>query len=145
MPVSNAHRVIRDDRGSTTVEFLSLGVILLVPMVYLVLALASIQGAQLASEGAARQAARVYVQSAGSAGSADAEAARAVEYALADFGIDRDKASIDIHCAGGAACLTPGGSVSVTVRTTAVLPLIAADHGIRVEATAVQPVSRFRP
>ena len=37
--------------------------LLLVPIVYLVLALASVQGGALAVEGAARQAARIAVQS----------------------------------------------------------------------------------
>ena len=49
------------ERGSASLEFLTVGMILLVPLVYLVLALAAIQGGSLAVEGAARHAARVAV------------------------------------------------------------------------------------
>ncbi|RII97030.1 hypothetical protein DZF97_17400, partial [Clavibacter nebraskensis] len=51
-----------DDRGSAVLEFITAGVLLLVPLVYLVLAMSAIQGAALGTEGAARQAARVYVR-----------------------------------------------------------------------------------
>src|ERR687898_866630 len=52
---------ISSDRGSASLEFLTVGIILLVPLVYLVLALAAIQAGALGVEGAARQAARVAV------------------------------------------------------------------------------------
>ncbi|HSP76545.1 MAG TPA: hypothetical protein VLO31_10065, partial [Cryobacterium sp.] len=51
----------RAERGSASLEFITAGLILLVPLVYLVLAMAALQGGALAVEGAARQAARVYV------------------------------------------------------------------------------------
>ena len=50
------------EAGSASLEFLTVGVILLVPLVYLVLAMSAIQAGALAVEGAARQAARVAVQ-----------------------------------------------------------------------------------
>lgn len=149
MPASRCFLALRADDGSAALEFLSLGVLLLIPLVYLVVALASIQGAQLATQGAARQAARVYVQSTGTE-QARLAASRAVRYALADFGIDSESARVQITCRPNPRrCLAAGGTVSVTVRTTAELPLTPlssgdARHGVLVEGAAVQPVSRFR-
>ena len=65
-----------DDGGSASLEFVTAGMILLLPLVYLVLTMASIQAGALAVEGAARQAVRVFVQ-AGSTRQAEAEAAMA--------------------------------------------------------------------
>ncbi len=47
-----------DDEGSAAVEFLMLTLLLLIPIVYLVLAVFTIQGASFAAAGAARDAAR---------------------------------------------------------------------------------------
>ena len=56
---SRAERVsLRDETGTAALEFITVGLILLVPLVYLVLALASLQAGTFAVEGAARQAAR---------------------------------------------------------------------------------------
>ena len=52
---------LAQEHGSASLEFLTVGIILLVPLVYLVLALAAIQAGALGVEGAARQAARVAV------------------------------------------------------------------------------------
>ena len=84
MPLSNRWT---DDRGSSSLEFVTVGLVLMVPLVYLVVAMAAIQGAALAIEGAARQAARVFVLAPDLA-QAEASAIRALEFALADHGLD---------------------------------------------------------
>jgi len=66
-----------DDAGSASIEFLTAGMLLLVPIVYLVILVAAVQSAALATEGAARQAARVFVQAA-SVQSGEEGAARAI-------------------------------------------------------------------
>ena len=48
----------RSDEGSAVVEFIFLSLLLLVPIVYLVLALASVQSAAFAAEAVARDASR---------------------------------------------------------------------------------------
>jgi hypothetical protein len=138
-----------DDRGSASLEFVTVGVILLIPLVYLVLTMAAIQAGALAAEGAARQAARVFVQSA-NLGSAQASAATAVEFALADHGVDPDSASIVVTCRPSpGACLTRRGFVTVTVDFSVPLPLAPAvltggfPLSVPVHATATQQVSRF--
>lgn len=138
-----------DETGSAALEFVTLGMVLLVPMVYLVLTMAAIQGGALAAEGAARQAARVYVES-GTPSEAQAAALRALEVALADHGIESPDAALSISCTPRPdACLTRRGLVTVTVDLTVPLPLVPAaltgdfPLAVPLSATATQQVSRF--
>jgi hypothetical protein len=137
----------RGDDGSASLEFLVAGFVLLVPVVYLMLAVSAIQAGALAVEGAARQAARVYVQAPDEAAASEA-AARAVEFALADHGVDPGSASVSIAC-DHAPCLSRRGSVTVTVALVVPLPLmppvIVGDIPLAVplDAAATQRVSRF--
>jgi hypothetical protein len=138
-----------DEGGSASLEFITVGVLLLVPLVYLVITLAALQAGALAAEGAARHAARVYVQSATPADAA-AAAERAVLFALADHGIERDQASVQIECSPRSTeCLTRQGSVTVSVWVSVPLPLVPAAVDaqlplrVPVDAAATQQVSRF--
>src|SRR5688572_9737236 len=98
-----------DERGSASLEFIVAGLLLLVPLVYLVLSVSSVQAASLAVEGSARHASRVFVQ-AGSIAEANAAAARAVEVTLADYGLDASDATVTIACRPNpSACLTRRG------------------------------------
>lgn len=135
--------------GSASLEFITAGLILLVPLVYLVLAMAALQGGALAVEGVARQAARVYVQAPDEA-EASARAVRAVEVGLADYGIDPGSAGVRIDCESGPnGCLTRQRTVTVTVRIRVALPLVPdllslqSAASIPLVATATQTVSRF--
>lgn len=137
------------DTGSASLEFIGAGLILLVPIVYLVIALSAVQAAALAVDGAARQASRVYVQSS-TQSAARSAASRAIAVTLADYGMDVGATSVAIAChPRPAACLTRRGYVTVTVRSTVRLPLVppfldlALPSGIPVEATATEQVSRF--
>lgn len=136
------------DDGSASLEFLTVGMILLVPLVYLVLAMSAIQGGALAVEGAARQAARVAVQAI-DAGAADAAVQRAVRIALDDYGVDADAASVTVSCRPSGDCLASGERVRVSVTASVTLPLVPdmlALHqaaSVPLEASATQTVSRF--
>jgi len=138
-----------DDRGSSSLEFVTVGLVLMVPLVYLVVAMAAIQGGALAIEGAARQAARVFVLAPDLA-QAEASATRALDFALADHGIEPDTASITVTCVPNPAnCLDRRSFVTVTVDLEVPLPLvppvIVAEFPLAVplSATATQQVSRF--
>jgi hypothetical protein len=137
------------DDGSALVEFCFLAVLMLVPIVYLVLALARIQAGALAVQGAAREAGRAFVTAddeASARGRADAAAALA--FADQGFGA-RDQHSVDIGCAMGH-CLEPDARVVVHSSLQVVLPGVprALDHviptRIEVHATHVATVDRFR-
>jgi len=137
------------DDGTASLEFVTAGMILLVPLVYLVLVMSVIQAAALATEGAARQAARVFVQ-ADDGADARASAARAVEFALADYGLDADQAVVSITCTPEPRdCLTRRGFVTVAVTIDVPLPLVPpaltinAPLAVPLSATATQQVSRF--
>ncbi|QTX04318.1 hypothetical protein [Agromyces archimandritae] len=135
------------DRGNASLEFLTVGLLLLVPLVYLVIAMAEIQGGTLAVEGAARQAARVYAR-AENVEAGEAAADRAVRIAFADSGLETGDAEVDLDCLGGD-CLEPGSSVRFSVTTRVTLPLVPALFSldrlasIPVNGTATLPVSKF--
>ena len=135
------------DRGSASLEFLTVGMILLVPLVYLVLAVAAIQAAALGIEGAARQAARVAVLRADDTEPAAAGVERTVRVVLADYGVDADAASIDVDCS--AACDEPGSRITVRVRAAVALPLVpqvlatSSIGTVQLESSATHTVSRF--
>ncbi|SDR72891.1 hypothetical protein SAMN04489719_0561 [Agrococcus carbonis] len=142
-------RLLADDRGSASLEFLTVGVLLLVPLVYLVLALGQIQHAVLGIEGGARHAARAIAQADGhDAGLAAAD--RAIRVAITDAGLSPDVVSVAIACEPRpSACDTPRGTVSVRIDATVPLPLappvlqLDVGLGVPVAAHALQPVSAF--
>jgi Flp pilus assembly protein TadG len=138
-----------DEEGTASLEFITAGLVLLVPLVYLVLAVSAIQGGALAVEGAARQAARVFVQ-ADTAEEATARAERAVRFALADYGIDDSTASVSILCRPDPdACHTRRGFVTVEVATRVPLPFappvldVDAALSVPLGSSATQQVSRL--
>ncbi|CAN5496113.1 hypothetical protein BH09ACT4_BH09ACT4_08000 [soil metagenome] len=140
---------LRADRGSASLEFITAGLLLLVPIVYLVLALSAVQAAALAVDGAARQATRVYVQSS-TPSAARSAAARAIAVTLADYGVDVAAATVKITCRPRPnSCLTRRGYVTITVSTIVRLPLappfldLGLPAGLPVSATATEQVSRF--
>lgn len=131
--------------GSAVVEFIFLGVLLLVPVVYLVLTVGQLQGASFAVVGAADQAAKVFVN-APTAGEGDERAREAVGVALADFGFEQEQADVEIACSD--LCLAPGSTVTVIVRLDVPLPLIPSIAGsyptaATVDSAATQIVERF--
>jgi Flp pilus assembly protein TadG len=142
-------RLRAETSGSASLEFLGVGVLLLVPVVYLVLTLAALQAGALAAEGAARQAARSYVLAA-TPEEAAARADRAVELTLADYGVDPSAAEVSVACAPDpATCLSRRALVTVTVGIRVPLPLAPAalDVGtplsVGMTGVSTQQVSRF--
>ena len=141
-------RIARDE-GSAAIEFITVGMLLLVPTVYLVIALSSIQSASFAVEGAVRHAARVFVQ-AETVAQGQAAASRAIAVTLADYGLDADDAQVVIACRPNPAdCLTRRGYVTITITTVAPLPFFPAvldadiPPGVPIDAVATAQVSRF--
>ena len=138
-----------DDRGNASLEFITVGLVLLVPLVYLVLAMAAIQSAAFAVEGAARQSVRVFVQ-AGSESDAAERAERAIRFALADAGLDGLEPQVSVSCSPKPdACLTRLGTVTIAVAVTVPLPLVphvldlSVPIGVPLQATSTEQVSRF--
>jgi Flp pilus assembly protein TadG len=137
------------ESGTASLEFLSVGLLLLVPVVYLIVALSALQAGALAVEGAARQAARSFVLAATSAEGA-ARAERAVILTLADYGVDPATADIAVSCTPEFdSCLHRRSLVTVEVAIRVPLPLVPpvleldVPLSIPMTATSTQLVSRF--
>ncbi|GAA4490649.1 TadE family protein [Microbacterium panaciterrae] len=133
------------EAGSAALEFIALGVILLVPLVYLVLALGTIQGQVLGVESAARHAART-MSAAVDVADASARAEAAVQTAIAEYGMDPAAVDLDIRCApAGAACPSAGATVVVTIRAGVALPLMPPVFGLdRIASVPVQASSAYK-
>lgn len=142
-------RHLTAEDGTASLEFVTAGMILMLPMVYLVLTMSALQAGSLAVEGAARQAVRAYVQAADTL-DAEAEAERAIRFALADYGLDSSEAIVTISCTPRPTdCLRRRATVTITVGVSVGLPLVppALSIGgpltIPLRSAATEQVSRF--
>jgi len=142
-------RLARDgDEGSASLEFVILGVLLLVPLAYLLITVFAVQSAAYGVSAASREAGRAFVQS--SAGSsAEDRAYAAAMIALQDHGIELRPDQLVITC-GADPCLTPGAVVSVRVDVTVGLPWVPELFGevpasVAVHGQHTAIVDRFRP
>ncbi|WP_156761988.1 TadE family protein [Microbacterium karelineae] len=132
------------DRGSASLEFLAAGLILLVPIVYLVVALGAVQNAALGTEATARFVARTVASGA-------EVTPELVRESVADaYGLDAATLEMSIDCVPAAAdCPAAGTTIVVTVGNTAPLPLVPEIFGlaeamsIPVDATSVYRVERL--
>jgi hypothetical protein len=148
----------RSQRGAAVVELLAGFLVLVVPWVYVLVVVADVQRALLATSSAAREAGRVYV-TAGSRADAERRAGVAYREVLANFGLragDR-RAAMRLEAAcppvgGRAGCVGgfgPGAEVRVVVTwrvPVARLPFVGAvgAPSVTVGATQHSRVDRFR-
>lgn len=142
----------RGDSGSAIIEFVFVAVIVMVPLVYLVAAVASVQRTQLAVTQAARDAGRAFATS-NSAGEADARVRAAVRLALTDQGLPNDAALRFVRARASCTsapvrpALSPGAQFAVCVSRRADLPgvpSILAGRGITTTARFVVHIDDYR-
>lgn len=108
------------DEGSALVEAVFVIVVLLVPLVWVALALLRVEAAGYAVRTAAREAARVYVTApTGVIGSSRAE--MAARLAFEDQ--DTPQGQVGVACSAQP-CLTPGATVTAHAATTVPLPFV---------------------
>lgn len=136
----------RAQAGSVVVEVVWLAVLLLVPLVYVVLAVFEVQRGAFAATAAARAAGRAYVL-APTPAEGELRARAAGRVALADQKVDAGLSTMTVVCRP--ACLTPGSVVHVRVGHQVALPLLPRVLGgqapsIRVEAEHTVPYGTFR-
>jgi hypothetical protein len=132
------------ERGSAVVEFVFLGTLLLVPVVYFVIAVSQVQAASFAVVNAADQAAKVYAGS-DEAAAAGQAAQQAAVLAAEDFGFGPERMNIRISCGNGG-CLEAGSWVTTEVEISIPLPLLDGT-GLTmatVNSSATQIVERYR-
>lgn len=145
----HARGIAGDDRGSAALEFIMIGMLLLVPLVYLIVALGLIQGQSLGAEAGARHIARA-VSTASGADAARTSADSILRSVVEEYGLDAESVGVALECRpAGTSCPEAGATLVVTVRTRVALPLVPPVLGLErlasipVEASAVQKVSRF--
>lgn len=136
----------RVERGRAVVEFVFLGILLLLPLTYLVLTLARIQGAAFSASLAGREAGRTFVTATDDElGHARAQAAARV--AFEDFGFVRG-ATLTVGC-DGTPCLRPDGVVTATAVIDVPLPLVpdflagSLPTTVTISSTHVSTVDRY--
>lgn len=138
-----------DDHGSAALEFILVGLLLLVPVVYLVVTLGLIQGQSLGAEAAARHMARA-ISTASDAAEAGARAELVLDAVVAEYGLDRESVDVSLACRPvSSPCPQAGATMIVTLRTSVPLPLVPPVLGLEqlasipIEATSAQKVSRL--
>jgi hypothetical protein len=132
----------RGERGTAIVEFVWLAILLLVPLLYIVLAVFDTQRAAYAASAAARSATRAFVTSPDQA-TAYARAEAAARLAFGDQGIGVADFTLTLSCRPDPRhCLTPGSVVSAEVRSAADLPLMPSALGGNTPRIAVSAVHR---
>lgn len=137
----------RGDDGTALVEFVWLGIILLVPLVWIVLSVFEVQRGAFAVSSSARSAARAFaLADTDAAGEANARAA--IRQALDDQGGDDRAFRFDIRC-GSADCHRTGAVITVQVWTRVDLPLLPGILGgdspsFALDSTHTVPVGQFR-
>ncbi len=135
------------ESGRAIVEFVFLGTLLLVPLVYLIMTLAQVQAAAYGATAAAREAGRAFT-TASTELQGMPRARAAAQVAFTDFGFTDQEASVVIVC-DGSPCLRPDARITATSTIQVRLPFVPAFVGqvipttIPVSVTHVATVDRF--
>lgn len=139
----------RTEAGTALVEVTWLSILLLVPLLYVVLAVFEVQRAAFAVNAATRAAGRAYSLAPFEL-QGPARAHAAAQVALADQGLDMADALLDTTCEPEPRdCLSPGSVIRVRMAYQVSLPLMPDALGgdtpsIRVEAEQAVPYGTFR-
>ena len=129
------------ERGSAIVEFLGLGVLLGVPLFYVLVSLSQFQAAALASVSISEQASRLYAQ-APDAATADGRLRVAVAEMAGGYRLDPATVHVNVGCAPR--CFAPGSTVTARVTIDVPLPLMPAAARVgTVSADAAVATPRF--
>ena len=123
------------ERGDASVEFLGILVVLVIPVLYIVLAVGQVSAGAMAVDAGAREAARILAEDS----ARESDASHAVALIVEDFGIAA-QADVVARCEGCEAC---GGVVEVQVGVRVPLPFMPAwmgSAGIGVSSSARVPV-----
>lgn len=137
----------RDQRGNAIVELVWLGILLLLPLLWIVLSVFEVQRGAFAVTTAARSAARAYALAETDAAGQE-QARAAIRQALADQGGDDQSFTFDVSCGGGD-CHEAGSVITVQVRSGVDLPMLPEVLGsgapsFRLDSTHTVPVGQFR-
>jgi hypothetical protein len=110
-----------DDQGSALIEFIVIGLLLTLPVFYLVITLARLQAGTYAVAAAARESSRMFVTADGDA-SGEARSQAAGSMAFADQGFPGE-GSVQMRCSRNP-CLSPDSVIEGVADLDVELPLI---------------------
>ncbi len=139
----------RGEAGSAVVELIWLGLLLMIPLVYVMISIITVQRSAFGATEAARAAGRAFILA------PDVETARARAFAAAQISMRDESVSLSpdelqINCRPTPrSCLQPGSSVEVRLHLQVALPLMPAMFGesaasIAVEAEHREPFGAYR-
>lgn len=138
----------RSECGSALVEVVWLGVLLLLPLMWIVLSVFEVQRGAFGVEAAARSAARAYALAGDDAlGRSRAEAA--ARQALSDQGLDNAPLKLDVTCTTAPDCHSGTSVITVVVATRVDLPFLpdllgAGRPSFALDATHTVPIGRYQ-
>lgn len=135
------------DRGSAVIEFIVVGVLILIPLAYIAMCVMRVQAATVASSLAVREAGRAFV-SADTVQDAQTRATAAAGLALADQGFVLPARSLRMYCSTSQ-CLAPESTVHVELDWAVDLPWLPGFLGkertsIAITAQRTMPVDTYR-
>jgi Flp pilus assembly protein TadG len=139
----------RDQRGSALVELSWLGILLLVPMLWIVMSVFEVQRGAFGVSAAARAAARAYALAPDDA-TGVVRAREAARVALDDQGVHGVTPDVRVTCAPYPSDCHQGTSViTVSVHSRVVLPLMPTALGgnrpsFALDATQTVPIGQFQ-
>lgn len=145
--IARVRRFEPADRGSALIEFIVIGVLVLVPLAYISMCVMRVQAATVASSLAVREAGRAFV-TADTVPDARARATTAARLALVDQGFELPARALSIRCSS-AGCLQPESSVHVELAWSVDLPWLPQFLGeerteIPITAQRTMPVDTYR-
>lgn len=137
----------RGESGTALIEFSWLAIVLLLPFIYIMIAVFDVQRASYGVSAASQSAAQAFVSSS-SVDTAFVRANTTARLTLRDHSVS--PADIRVECRPSArACLEPGSSVRVTVVARQPLPLTPRILGeqlaaVTVDASHIEPYGTYR-
>ena len=138
----------RTEQGSALVELTWLGLLLLVPLLWIVLSVFEVQRGAFAVSGAARAAGRAYSLAPSDAiGQARAQAA--ARQVMVDHGIGELPLGMAVTCVPAGDCHAPGAVITVQLSSRVDLPLLPDVLGggapsFALNASHTVPIGQFR-
>lgn len=135
----------RDERGSALVELVWLGILLLVPVVWILLSVFAVQNGAFGTSGASRAAGRAFALAPDDA-SGRARAEAAARQVFSDQGVDGDP-HVTISCTVKP-CHQGNAVITVVVHTNVQLPLMPSILGggapsFRMQSTHTFPIGQY--
>ena len=137
-----------DERGSALIELTWLGVLLLIPMVWIVVSVFEVQRGAFATAGAARSAARAFALAPDDAAGRE-RATAAARRVMVDQGIEEASPAVEVSCSPTGDCHSGGALITVRVISGVHLPWLPTFFGeqrstFALTSTHTVPIGRYQ-